>query len=102
MKENGVAKTLQIIGVVELICGVIAGFIMLADGGDFRWVGIAVMICSFITCMMFVGFAEIIDLLQKNINRQDDLLTLIKDRSTKENSAPKSMLQDIEANLPKM
>ena len=102
MKENGIAKTLQIIGIAEVVCGIIAGFIILVDGSDFSWVGIAVMITSFITCMMFVGFAEIIDLLQKNVNKQDDLLSLIKDRSAEENSAPKSVLQDIEANLPKM
>ena len=102
MKENGIAKTLQIIGIIEVVCGIIAGFVILADGGDFGWVGIAVMIISFITCMIFVGFAEIINLLQKNVNKQDDLLSLLKDRSTKENSAPKSVLQDIESNLPKM
>ena len=52
--------------------------------------------------MMFVGFAEIIVLLQKNVDKQDDLLALLKEHSTKENSEPKSVLQDIESNLPEM
>ena len=102
MKENGIAKTLQIIGIIEVICGSIVGFVILANGDDFGWLGIAVMIISFITCMMFVGFAEIIVLLQKNVDKQDDLLALLKEHSTKENSEPKSVLQDIESNLPEM
>ena len=102
MSENGVAKTLRIIGIVEVVCGIILGFIILADGGDFGWVGIAVMVTSFITCMMFVGFAEIINLLQKNADKQDAVLAFLKEQPTKEKTAPKSVLQDIESNLPEM
>ena len=102
MAENGVAKTLRIIGIVEVICGVILGIVVLADGGDFAWIGIAVMITSFITCMMFVGFAEIIKLLQKNADKQDAILSFLKEKPTKDNFAPKSVIQDIESNLPEM
>lgn len=102
MTENSIAKTLRIIGIVEVICGIILGFIILVAGEDFGWVGIAVMITSFITCMMFLGFAEIINLLQKNADKQDALLAFLKDQPTKEKTAPKSVLQDIESNLPQM
>lgn len=102
MKENGIAKTLQAIGIIEVVCGIMFGIIVLISCEDFSWVGIAVMIASFITCMLFVGFAEIINLLQKNADKQDALLSFLKDRPTKENFAPKSVLQDIESNLPKM
>lgn len=102
MSENGIAKTLRIIGIIEVVCGIILGLIILADGGDFAWAGIAVMITSFITCMVFVGFAEIINLLQKNANKQDNILAFLKDQPAKEKAAPKSVLQDIESNLPEM
>ena len=102
MNENGVAKTLRIIGIIEAICGVILGFIVLANGDDFAWVGIAIAITSFITCMLFVGFAEVISLLQKNVNKQDEVLDYLKNKPNDKKSAPKTMLQDIEDNLPSM
>lgn len=102
MKQNGIAKTLRIIGIVEAVCGVILGLVVLTTGDDFSWVGIAIAITSFITCMLFVGFAEIISLLQKNVNKQDEVLDYLKDKSKDEKSSPKTMLQDIEDNLPSM
>lgn len=102
MTENKVARTLRIIGIVEAVCGVIVGIFILAAGDDFNWVGIAVMITSFITCMLFVGFGEIINLLQKNADKQDALLAYLKEQPSGDTSAPKSVLQDIESNLPKM
>lgn len=102
MNENGVAKTLRIIGIIEAICGVILGFIVLANGDDFGWIGIAIAITSFITCMLFVGFAEVISLLQKNVNKQDEVLNYLKNKSSDKKTAPKTMLQDIEENLPSM
>lgn len=99
MTENSIAKTLRIIGIVEVICGIILGFIICED---FGWVGIAVMITSFITCMIFLGFAEIINLLQKSADKQDALLAFLKEQPTTEKTVPKSVLQDIESNLPEM
>lgn len=102
MKENSVAKTLQIIGYVELIAAFILALII--DTEEMFGVDInsAIMISSFITCMVFQGFAEIIDLLYKNGKKQDAIIELLKDRSIKENNASKTVLQDIESNLPEM
>ena len=102
MTENRVAKTLWIIGIVEVVCGVIVGTYILATGDDSGWIGIAIVISCFITCMLFVGFGEIINLLQKNADKQDALLTYLKDLPWKEKSAQESVLQDIESNLPQM
>ena len=79
MKENGIAKALQIIGIIVVVCGVILGFITLTGGEEFSWLGIVEIIAGFITCMVFMGFAEIIDLLQKNSDKQDALLTFLKE-----------------------
>lgn len=102
MSENGIAKTLRTIGIIEVICGIILGLIILADGGDFAWAGIAIAITSFIPCMLFVGFAEVISLLQKNVDKQDEVLNYLKNKSNDKKTTPKTMLQDIEENLPSM
>lgn len=102
MKENGIAKALQIIGIIVVVCGVILGFITLTGGEEFSWLGIVEIIAGFITCMVFMGFAEIIDLLQKNSDKQDALLTFLKEEPEKNNTAQKFVLQDIESNLPEM
>jgi len=52
--------------------------------------------------MVFVGFGEIISLLQKNVDKQDAILSYIKSKGTDEKVAPKTVLQDIEDNLPSM
>lgn len=102
MKENGVAKTLQTIGIIEGICGVILGLVILMTGDDFAWAGIVIAITSFITCMVFVGFAEVITLLQKNVDKQNEVLIYLKGKYKDEKPAPKSLIQDIEDNLPSM
>lgn len=102
MKDNSIAKALQIIGIIVAMCGVIIGFITLTGGEEFSWIGVVEIIASFITCMVFMGFAEIIDLLQKNSDKQDELLTFLKKEPEKNNTAQKFVLQDIESNLPDM
>lgn len=102
MKENGIAKTLQIIGWAEMVAALIITIFADVDeilGIDF---GAAIWVSAFITCMVFQGFAEIIDLLHKNGKKQDAIIDLLKDRSTKDNNAPKTVLQDIESNLPNL
>lgn len=98
MKQNGIAKTLQIIGWVELICAfliwIFADFDDLSDilGLD---MGIAIVVSSFITCMLFQGFAEIIELLHKSAKTQEAILNHLQDKP-----APTTVLEDIESNLP--
>ena len=102
MKENGIAKTLQIIGWAEMVAALI--ITIFVDTEDIFGVdlGFAIWISAFITCMVFQGFAEIIDLLYKNGKKQDAIIYLLKDRTTKDNNAPKTVLQDIESNLPNL
>lgn len=98
MKQNSVAKTLQIIGWAELICAfiicIISDFEALSDiiGLD---IGVALVIGSFITCMLFQGFAEIIELLHKSAKTQEAILNHLQDKP-----APTTVLEDIESNLP--
>ena len=109
MTENTIAKTLRTIGIIEAICGGILGFIALFSGSSYALLlFIACIIAGFINGMMFVGFGEIINLLQKGIDKQDTLITLFNRKSEApasdfaSDSASGSFLNDIESNLPKM
>ena len=102
MKENGIAKTLQIIGWAEMVAAFIMTIAADVDeilGMDF---GLVIWVSAFITCMIFQGFAEIIDLLQQNSNKQSEILDYLKDQATKGPSAPKTVIEDIESNLPQI
>lgn len=54
---------------------------------------------------MFFGFAEIINLLQKNWNTQEEILKTLKNNNPKMSyvdKTPSNTIQDIESHLPKM
>ncbi|MFB5281912.1 hypothetical protein [Peribacillus sp. Hz7] len=75
--ENSVAKILRIIGIVEIILGVILGFILgRVDVGSFteRYVQVwsttfMWWIVGFISGMLIIGLSEVIELLHK-INKK--------------------------------
>ena len=100
MKQNGVAKTLQVIGLVELACAFIlciaADFEGLSDLLGFN-VGLVLIIGSFVTCMLFQGFAEVIELLHKSAKTQEAILNHLQQKP-----ASKTVLEDIESNLPEI
>ena len=60
--ENKVANILSVIALVIFIVGFAVGFVMLFN--DF-WLALSYWAGTFITGMFFIGFAEIIKLLQK-------------------------------------
>jgi len=102
MKKNGIAKSLQIIGWFEVVGAAILNIFTDTEqlfGIDF---GIAISVSAFISCMIFQGFAEIIDLLDKNGKKKDAIINLLQNRFSTESNAYKTVLQDIESNLPKM
>ena len=102
MKENGVAKALQGIGYAVLVCAIIVSFLSDVDeilGIDF---GLFIIVNAIITCYVFLGFAEIIDLLHKNGKKKDAIYDLLKERLSTNGETTKSVIEDIEANLPEM
>ena len=101
--ENNIGKTLHVIGIATIIVGIIGSLILSINlDTDFPITLIVGGIASFISGMVFVGFGEIISLLQKNVDKQDAILNYIKNKSIDEKVAPKTVLQDIEDNLPSM
>ena len=100
---NEVAKSLKTIGIVEFACGVIVAVILLlGDSPMSAFAAGAVVVTSFITCMIFEGFAEIINLLQSNNDVQRKILKHLEQKNSTQQNAPQSVLQDIESNLPQL
>ena len=102
MQENNIGKTLNIIGILTIAIGILGSLILSVNlDADSPIIFIAGSVASFISGMSFIGFGEIISLLQKNVDKQDKIIDLLEQK-TNDSSAPKSVLQDIESNLPEM
>lgn len=100
--ENTIARILRIIGVTEVVLGFIFACIaVLGKSGD---VGLIVFISSFIACMLFMGFSETIELLQKILKTQFLILQAqnFSEDTPKWANVDDRVLRDIESDLPKM
>lgn len=87
--QNTIAKIFKIIAIGEFILGGIGSGILMDDNAT---IGIVALICVFVTGMLFLGIAEIINLLQ-----------VIADKTTaqpKVFTSEESILADIESDLP--
>ena len=101
MKENTTAKVLKGIGIAMMALCFIGALVVGSETTN-ELISITFIVSGIISGTMFIGFGEIINLLQKNVNKQDDILRYLKAISSKENNAPKTVLQYIEDNLPNM
>lgn len=106
MRENTVAKVIKVLGILGAIGGVFLGIPMLGDYDEFTsYMGWFLLFSGIIVCIIFFGFAEIIDLLQKNWNTQEDILKTLKNNNSKMSymdNTSSNTIQDIESHLPKM
>ena len=83
MTENSVAKWLKGIGIVIIIAGVFT-FAVIAGEIESAAVFFGGLVGFFIIGMLFVGFSEVINLLQENVDKQDIIIETLKNHS-KEN-----------------
>ena len=119
--ENKKAKTLYIIGVLTIVLGIIGSLICAglfpSISYDYSYYGgydveetynwsfaLTGSLISFVTGVCFIGFSEVIALLQKNVDEQELLVNIFKKQviSGTDNNSNKTALQDIESNLPKL
>lgn len=101
MKDNTTASILKGIGIAIIVLCFIAAMVVGSETTN-ELIPIIFIVSGIISGAMFIGFGEIINLLQKSVNKQDYILQYLNDKSIKENHTPKTMLQDIEDNLPNM
>lgn len=64
--ENKIGKIFFVIGMLTICSGLIASFIV---GNEYKFIfGLITFICSFVSGVLFIGFGEVIFLLQENLN----------------------------------
>ena len=100
MGKNGVATTLRVIGGVGAFGGIVLAIAVADEFGGI--LPIVPLVAGLINCAMFFGFAEIISLLQTAADTQGEILKQLGKGDVSQGKAPMGVLQDIEANLPKM
>ena len=101
MKENTTAKVIKMIGIATIVIAVI-GAIIAGNETSNELMPIVLVVSGVISGLMFIGFGEIISLLQKNVSYQESILKYLKNKASKENRTSKTVLQDIEDNLPNL
>lgn len=101
MKENKIANALEIVAFCTFTLGGL-GSISLGIIFESLILAIAELLVCIITGIMFLGFSEIIKLLQKSTDSYETLIGLIQTGSIHQNKNFKTELQDIEENLPEL
>lgn len=99
MEKNKIADILRVIGAVEAAAGVLAGGILLSESFV---VGASLIVVGIIICVIYFALAEVISLLQESVNIQKQALKHSIMEKSDSKSSQKMILDDIEANLPKM
>lgn len=101
MKENTAAKVIKVIGIIIMVLCILAGIIVSGETTN-EIIPTVFIVSGILSGTSFIGFGEIITLLQQSVNKQDDILRFLKDKSCNEVKSSKTVLQDIEDNLPNM
>ena len=81
MRRNNIATALKVLGVVILIFSIVIGFLMIANNSMNDLTGIGIMIVGLAGYLSLMGIAEIIELLQRNIDKQDEIIDVIKQKT---------------------
>lgn len=100
MESNSIGQALKYLGILEAICGAIWAIFELSEGNGL--IAVIIFLSSAITCLMFLGFSEIINLLQKNVGYQEMIFNQLQTNHLELPSKAKNIVEDIEANLPEI
>lgn len=79
MADNMISKILKYIGIGTIIIGIIASFIV-GSSAEEATITIGGIIGSVISGMLFVGFSEVINLLQQNVDNQEKIIRQFKEK----------------------
>ena len=83
MKENGIAKIFRVVAIVSIVCSIIGavilGFVYSSLVGNTGWIlAISLLFAGVISFLMYLWYAEVVSLLQKSVNVQEEILDQIK------------------------
>lgn len=108
MVDNMISKILKYIGIGTIIIGIIASFIV-GNRVEDATITIGGIIGSVISGIIFIGFSEIINLLQQNADNQEKIIRkleektvpLIKDTATNKNELQQDAVSKFINSTPK-
>lgn len=80
MSGNKFARIIKIIGGIIIAVGIIVSIVIGANDDKLLSVSIGGVIGSIISGLIFLGFGEIIDLLQENVDYQYQILRELKEK----------------------
>lgn len=95
MPNNMISKILKYIGMGTIIIGIIASFIVGGSAGE-TIITIGGIIGSVISGILFLGFSEVINLLQQNVDNQEKIIRKLEEKIAplvKDTATNKSKLQ---------
>ena len=83
MKENGIAKIFRVVAIISIVCSVIGsiglGLTYASLVGNTGWIlAITLFFAGVISFLMYLWYAEVVSLLQKSVNVQEEILDQIK------------------------
>lgn len=80
MADNMISKILKYIGIGTIIIGIIASFIV-GNSAEEATITIEGIIGSVISGIIFIGFSEIINLLQQNVDNQEKIIRKLEEKT---------------------
>lgn len=89
MGKNDKAVILNGVGTVFFVMGAIAAIGVFSKYGADLWIlALGLIICGFLIRLLFVSMAEVITLLQENVDNQEQIVSILRklsDKNEKEN-----------------
>lgn len=77
ISESSIAKILSIVSAIIIICGIIAGFVVM---GDFGFAGFLIVALAFVfSGLLLVGFATLIDYAAYRVNKLAEISNKLDD-----------------------
>lgn len=90
--NNTVASIIWFVGAFDIAVGALLWLIMLCTEAPGAWTW---LIVGAISGLMFIGFAEIINLLQDNLDKQDKIIAMLGGKASSSSSPDFSDLPEL-------
>lgn len=84
MEENGIAKALRVVGIAEVVCSIILALVVWSNEKLSGWIGLGIIAAGVVTCVLLLGFSEVIELLDQSTTTQAELVEILKNSQLSE------------------
>lgn len=94
MEENGIAKALRVVGIVEVVCSIILALVVWSNEKLSGWIGLGIIAAGVVTCVLLLGFSEVVELLDQSTATQAEMIEVLKNRQLSEAEDEKRTRKD--------